>query len=100
MISVERPQKTPRYVSDLRSVVGNLRHDARTGLQRAMHRTFARNFDQFVGHHSIDSTLHADHAFEAVNLAGPTLGSFTAILAVLGRQLAVPYADGKAAQRE
>jgi hypothetical protein len=56
-----------------------------------VHRTFARNFDQFVGHHSINPTLHANHAFEAINLAGPTLGSFTAILAVLGPQLAVRY---------
>ena len=65
-----------------------------------MHRTPARNFDQPVGHRSIDATLDADHAFEPINLAGPTLGSFTAILAVLGRQLAVPYADGKTAKRE
>jgi len=85
---------------DGRLVVGNLRHNGRTGFQSAMHGTPARNFDQLAGHHSIDTTLDADHAFEAINLAGAAIGSFTAILAVLGRQLAVPYADGKAAKRE
>lgn len=65
-----------------------------------MHRALAGNFDQLVGHHSIDAALDTDDAFEAINFAGPTLGGFTAILAVLGRQLAVPDADGEAAKRE
>ena len=37
---------------------------------------------------------------KAINLAGSPLGRFTAVVAVLSRQLAVPDADGQAAQCE
>src|SRR5262245_6608789 len=65
-----------------------------------MHRTFARNLDQLVGHRWIDPALHADHTPEAIDLAGPALGRLAAILAVLGRQLAMFHADGKTPERE
>ena len=65
-----------------------------------MHRTFLRNFDQLAGRDRIDAALDTDHALKAINLTGAALGSFTTIVAVLSRQLAVSDADGQTAEAE
>jgi pimeloyl-ACP methyl ester carboxylesterase len=96
-VAVLRVAKKLRRIRRGRS---NLRHNGGPGLHRAMHWTFARNLDQLGRHRRIDAALDADHAFEAIDLARPTFGSLPAILAVLGRQLAVADADGEAAKRE
>ena len=65
-----------------------------------MHRASVRNVLEFGGHRRIDAILDADHALEAIDLPGSALGGFTAILAGIDRQLAVPDAHGQAAERE
>ena len=65
-----------------------------------MHRTPLCNFDQLAGRDRIDTALNTDRALEAINLAGSPLSCFTAIVAVLGRQLAVSDADGQATEAE
>src|SRR5262245_65152876 len=77
-----------------------LRHYSRAPFQRAVHRALGSNFGELVGHRSINATLDADHSFEAIDLAGLALGSFTAVLAVLGRQLAMLDADRNAAKSQ
>ena len=65
-----------------------------------MHRTFSGNFDELLDYGRIDPAFDANHTLEAINLADAALGSFTAILAVLGRPLAMPDADSETAKSE
>ena len=65
-----------------------------------MHRTPLCNFDQLAGRDRIDTAFDTDRALEAINLAASPLGSFTTVIAVLGRQLAVLDADGYTAETE
>jgi len=50
-----------------------------------MHRTFSRNFDELLCRLGVGATLDRNGSFKAINVSGPTLNDFAAILAVRRR---------------
>src|SRR5262245_9708640 len=74
---------------------GNPGHNSRTGCQRAMYRAFSRNLDQLVGHRRLGFPFDGNDGLKAIDVSRPTLNSFAAVFAVVGRLLAVLDTHGE-----